>query len=82
MVAQNVPGEDVGLSAGQARHDGLEIAFHDPRLSIPCQGALVQAVRRPGLHHHEGGGDRWGTGWWKYPITAPAKLPTPACTNT
>ena len=55
MVAQNVPGEDVGLSAGQARHDGLEIAFHDPRLSIPCQGALVQAVCRPGLHHHEGG---------------------------
>ena len=46
MVAQNVPGEDVGLSAGQARHDGLEIAFHDPRLSIPCQGALVQAVRK------------------------------------
>ena len=53
MVAEDVPGEDVGLTAGKACHDGLQVPLHDPGLTVPGQGALVQAVRRPGLHHHE-----------------------------
>lgn len=81
MVAQNVPGEDVGLSAGQARHDGLEIAFHDPRCPSPARAPWYrQSAARASITTKVGGS--LGNRLVKYPITAPAKLPTPACTNT
>ena len=53
MVAEDVPGNGVGLAAGQARHDGLQIAVHHPGLSVSGHGALVQAVRCLGLHDDE-----------------------------
>ena len=53
MVAENVPGNGVGLAAGQARHDGFQVAVHHPGAAVPGQGALVQAVRRLGLHDDE-----------------------------
>ncbi len=56
MVAQDVPGDGVGLAAGKARHDGPEVAGYRPGLAVPGQGALVEAVRGHGLHDDEFGG--------------------------
>ena len=56
MVAEDVPGDGVGLAAGQTGHDGLEVAGNDAGLAVPGHGALVQAIGGPGLHHHELGG--------------------------
>ena len=53
MVAQYVPGDDIGFAAGQARHNGLEIALHDAGLSVSCHRALIQTVRGLSLHHHK-----------------------------
>ena len=53
MVAQDIPGDGVGLAAGQAGHDGLEVAVHDAGGAVAGQGAPVEAVGRLGLHDDE-----------------------------
>ena len=53
VVAQDIPGDDIRLAAGKARHDGLQVAAHDAGSAVARQSALIQAVRRAGLHHHK-----------------------------
>ena len=53
MVPQNVPGDRVGFTAGQTGHDGFQITGDDAGLAVIGQRALIQAVSRLGLHHHE-----------------------------
>ena len=53
MVAQDVPGDNVGLAAGKARHNSLEVALHDAGIAVPGHSALIQAVRRTGFHDDE-----------------------------
>ena len=53
MVAQDVPANGVGLAAGKAGHDGLEVAAHDAGVAISRNGTLVEAVGGAGLHDHE-----------------------------
>ena len=59
MVSEDVPADGVGLSAGKAGHDGLEVAAHDARRPVSCLGALVEAVGCAGFHDHELG---WARG--------------------
>ena len=53
MVAQDVPADGVGLAAGEARHDGLQVAAHDAGVAVIGDCALVQAVGGSGLHDDE-----------------------------
>ena len=45
VVAQDVPGDGIGLPAGQTGHDGGQIPGDNPGGTVPGQSALVEAVR-------------------------------------